>query len=166
MSNANQLVVSQTSINEQIRQDFGEESGYVTFRIDDQFFGIPVGQVQDVLNRQKLTPIPLAAPEITGAVNLRGRIVTAINLRERLKIPMTAEFRPPMNIVVEHRNELFSFWVDSVGDVLSLGTRQIEKTPPNLAAHWQQFVRGVCQLKDELLLILDVATLLKIGAHS
>ena len=162
----NQLVTNQSSLHEQPRQDFGEESGYVTFRIDDQFFGIPVGQVQDVLNRQRLTPIPLASPEITGAVNLRGRIVTAINMRERLRIPMSKEIKPPMNIVVEHRGELFSLWVDSVGDVLSLGARQIEKTPPNLTAHWQQFVKGVCQLKEELLLILDVSILLKIGAHA
>jgi purine-binding chemotaxis protein CheW len=162
----NQLVVNRLSVEEQMRRDFGEESGFVTFRINDQFFGIPVGQVQDVLHRQRLTPIPLAAPEITGAVNLRGRIVTAINMRERLRIPMSTEMKPPMNIVVEHQGELFSLWVDSVGDVLSLGSKQIEKSPPNLAVHWQQFVKGVCQLRDELLLILDVGALLKIGANA
>lgn len=140
-----------------------EESGYVTFRSEGQFFGIPVHLVQDVIRRQRLTPIPLAPVEITGAVNLRGRIVTVINLRERLKIPFNPEVKPAMNIVVEHRGELFSLWVDSVGDVLSLAAQDIEKAPPNLTPHWQQFVRGVFQLKDELLLILDVAAILKIN---
>ena len=162
---SNQLM-THDSINSQTRLDVGDESGFVTFRINNQFFGIPVEQVQDVLNRQRLTPIPLAPPEITGAVNLRGRIVTAINMRERLKIPAPTEASPAMNIVVENRGELFSLWVDSVGDVLSIGTKQIEKAPPNLVVHWQQFIKGVCQLKGELLLILDVPAILKIGANA
>jgi purine-binding chemotaxis protein CheW len=143
-----------------------EATGYVTFRIEGQFFGIPVHLVQDVLSRQRLTPIPLAPPEITGAVNLRGRIVTVINLRARLSIPPREGFRPPMNIVVDHRNELYSLWVDSVGDVLSLRPSQIDKSPPNLSSDWQPYVRGVHKLKDELLLILDVPSVLRIGAQS
>jgi purine-binding chemotaxis protein CheW len=140
-----------------------EETGFVTFRCEGQFFGVPVHMVQDVINRQRMTPIPLAPPEITGAVNLRGRIVTVINLRERLKLLPNPDLMASMNIVVEHHGELFSLWVDSVGDVLSLASKDIEKAPPNLAVHWQQFVRGVYQLKDELLLILDVASILKIN---
>lgn len=136
--------------------------GFVTFRINEQLFGIAVEQVQDVLRRQRLTPIPLAPKEIIGAVNLRGRIVTVLNLREKLAIPSPADFKAPMNIVVEHRGELFSLCVDSVGDVLNLPGSSLDKAPPNLSSNWQQYVRNVHQLETELLLILDVASIIKI----
>lgn len=155
-----ELVVSHQSLHSQ--GQIQDESGFVTFRCDGQFFGIPVHLVQDVIPRQRLTHIPLAPQEIVGAVNLRGRIVTVIDLRERLKIKKVTE-ENGMNIVVEHLGELFSLWVDSVGDVLSVAAVDIEKSPPNLVSHWQPFVRGVYQLKDELLLILDVAAILKIN---
>jgi purine-binding chemotaxis protein CheW len=142
--------------------DADREYGFVTFRINEQLFGIAVEQVQDVLRRQRLTPIPLAPKEITGAVNLRGRIVTVINLREKLGIHTPEGFKAPMNIVVEHRNELFSLWVDSVGDVLNLPGSSLDKAPSNLSSTWHQFVRHVHQLEKELLLILDVASLIKI----
>ncbi len=139
-----------------------QKKAYVTFRITGQMFGIAVEQVQDVLRRQKLTPIPLAPKKVKGAVNLRGRIVTVINLREALGLPFQEGVTPPMNIVVEHRGELFSLWVDSVGDVLTLSEDDFDKTPGNLSGDWQQFVQAVYQLENELLLILDVAAIIRI----
>lgn len=139
-----------------------EDEEYVTFRVDRQIFGIPVERVQDVLRRQRLTRIPLAPKEIMGTVNLRGRIVTVINMRQKLDLPTPEHSENNMNIVIEHRGELFSLWVDSVGDVLSLPRRQRENTPANIALHWQEFLCGVYPLKEELLLIVSVEALLGI----
>jgi len=136
---------------------------YVTMRVEGQLFGITVGSVQDVLNKQHVTRIPLAPQEIEGSLNLRGRIVTAINVRRRLKLPPQSEkVKKPMSVVVEHKSELYSLIVDSVGDVLSLSSERFEKNPANLDGCWREVSSGVYRLKDELLVVLDIATLLKI----
>src|SRR5688572_10895735 len=90
----------------------------VTMRVDNQLFGIPVQHVRDVLKEQRVARIPLAAPEIAGSINLCGRIVTVINLRERLKLGPKQDSKPHMFVVVERQNELYSLMVDSVGDVM------------------------------------------------
>ena len=89
---------------------------YVTIHIADQLFGIPVLQVHDVLRGLKLTRIPLAPPEVAGALNLRGRIVTAINVRKRLGLPDLAIDSEGMSIVVEHHGEPYSLMIDNVGE--------------------------------------------------
>src|SRR5262249_19688306 len=91
---------------------------YVTMSIGAQMFGIPVLTVQDVLGPQQITRVPLAPPEVAGSLNLRGRIVTAIDVRLRLGMPKNADGKPPMSVVVEHEGELYSLLVDSVGEVL------------------------------------------------
>jgi purine-binding chemotaxis protein CheW len=93
---------------------------FVTMMISDQLFGIPVLQVQDVLGNQRITRIPLAPPEVAGSLNLRGRIVTAIDVRLRLGLPARPKDKPGMSIVVDLRGELYSLMVDGVGEVLSL----------------------------------------------
>lgn len=133
---------------------------YLTVIIADQRFGIPVLQIQDVLRQQKVTRIPLAPPEVSGSLNLRGRIVTAIDVRRRLDIPSHNDTRGNMSVVVEHNQELYSLIIDNVGDVLSLNEELFEVNPGTLDPRWKEISNGVFQLKDQLLVIMDVPRLL------
>lgn len=132
---------------------------YLIVSIADQRFGIPVLQIQDVLREQKVTRIPLAPPEIVGALNLRGRIVTAIDVRQLLGLPDDYN-QTSMSVVVEHGNELFSLIIDSVGDVIQLQNKQFEKAPVTLDPAWRDVSTGIYQLDSELLVIMDVPKLL------
>ena len=97
-----------------------ESQDFVTMTIEGQLFGIPVLAVQDVLGPQQITKIPLAPPEVAGALNLRGRIVTAIDVRSRLKLVAWERGQDSMSVVVDHDGEFYSLIVDTVGEVLSL----------------------------------------------
>lgn len=139
----------------------GTAEEYVTMRIAGQLFGVPVLQVQDVLGEQTIARIPLAPPEVAGSLNLRGRIVTAIDVRCRLGLPpCTDKERNDMSIVVDHRGELYSLMLDEVGEVLRLEAERFERNPPTLDALWREVSQGVYQLDDELLVVLDVPKLL------
>lgn len=137
----------------------GANREFLTFSVDGQLLGIPVLQVQDVLARQKVTRVPLAPPEVEGSLNLRGRIVTAINLRKRLGIDGE---QPPktMSIVVEHRGDLYSLTVDSVGDVLGLPVASAEPPPATLEPLWRLHASEIYRLQDRLLVILDITGML------
>lgn len=134
---------------------------FLTVIIAEQRFGIPVLQVQDVLRQQTITRIPLAAPEIAGSLNLRGRIVTAIDVRKRLNITTRRPDKPSMSVVVEHKGELYSLIIDEVGDVISLDNSKIEKNPGTLDPLWRDVSVGIYQLQAELLVIMDVSKLLE-----
>lgn len=133
---------------------------YVTATISGQLCGIPVMKVQDVLGPQQITPVPLSGPEVAGSLNLRGRIVTAIDLRIRMGLPLRDENDKGMSVVVEHQNELFSLMVDSVGEVLKLSERDFERNPPTLDSLWRSYSEGVFRLESGLLVVLDVGNLL------
>lgn len=133
---------------------------FVTVRVDNQLFGIPVLQVQDVQRNPTLTAVPLAPPEIAGLLNLRGRIVTAVCVRTRLNRPKQPADAPFMGIVVEHGRELYCLVVDAVGDVRRLGPETYERNPPTLDPRWRDMVDGVHRLEDELLLVLEKRRLL------
>ncbi len=137
---------------------------YLVIHIADQSFGIPVLQIQDVLGQQKVTRVPLAPPEVAGALNLRGRIVTAIDVRRRLGLParegQTADART-MSVVVEHNHELYSLIIDKVGDVISLSNREFEDTPPTMDSVWREISTGIFRLESKLLVVLDVPKLLR-----
>lgn len=132
----------------------------VTLRVGQQLFGIPVQHVRDVLKGGRITSVPLAMPEISGLMNLRGRIVTVIDMRCRLKLPATISPRLPTFIVVEHKGEFYSLQVDSVGDVLAITSDTIEKPPSNLAGDWREISSGVHRLENELLVIIHIPALL------
>ena len=134
---------------------------YVTMTIADQVFGIPVLTVQDVLGPQRITRIPLSAPEVAGALNLRGRIVTAIDVRRRLGLPPRAADNPGMSVVVDHKGELYSLIVDSVGEVMSLPSDAYERNPSTLDPRWREVSAGIYRLKGKLLVVLEVAHLLE-----
>ena len=130
---------------------------YVSIFLSGQMFGIPVLQVQDVLGPQRITRVPLAPPEVAGSLNLRGRIVTAINLRRRLKLPALEAGKISMSVVVDHGGELYSLLVDSVGEVLSLSSKTFEGNPATLDPVWREVSLGIHRLDGNLLIILDVA---------
>ena len=133
---------------------------FVTFTIAGQLFGIPVLQIQDVLSSYRITRIPLAPPEITGSLNLRGRVVTAIDLRLRLGLPPRPADADSMSIVAENGGELYSLMVDSVGEVLALPQSTYERNPPTLDATFRAFSDGIYRLDDQLLVVLDVNRML------
>lgn len=133
---------------------------YLTLKIGEQRFGIPILQVQDVLSAQKVTKIPLAPPEVAGSLNLRGRIITAIDVRRRLGLPPREDNTHSMSVVVENHNELYSLVIDKIGDVMTLKQKNMEPTPTTLDPIWKEISVGVCRLEDELLVIMDVPKLL------
>lgn len=137
---------------------------YVTVTVGDQRLGIPVLRVQDVLRAQPLTRIPLAPREIAGSLNLRGRIVTAVDVRVRLGLPPREKGAAFMNVVVEQENELYSLMVDSVGDVLGLTSETYEANPVTLDPIWREVSDGLHRLEDGLLVILDVDRILALVA--
>ena len=141
---------------------FGGSQEYVTFVIAGQLFGIPVLKVQDVLSSCQITRIPLAPPEISGSLNLRGRIVTAMDVRRRLGLP-PRENEECTSIVVEHEGELYSLMVDSVGEVLALRPDEFERNPPTLQPHFKDYSLGIHRLNDQLMVVLDVNRLLSYG---
>jgi purine-binding chemotaxis protein CheW len=132
---------------------------YVTLTVGGQLCGIPVLGVRDILGPQAITRIPLAPPEVAGSLNLRGRIVTAIDLRRRLGVAHAAS-GTSMSVVVEHQGEHYSLLVDSVGEVMRLEAASREQNPPTLAPEWRGFSAGIFRLSGELLVVLDVAAVL------
>ncbi len=137
-----------------------ETEEFVTFTIAGQLFGIPVLQIQDVLSSYQITPIPLAPPEIAGSLNLRGRVVTAIDVRLRLGLPARSDGTESMSIVAENEGALYSLIVDSVGEVLALSQSAYERNLPTLDAKFRAFSDGIYRLDDQLLVVLDVNRLL------
>lgn len=140
-----------------------ENQEFVTVMIDGQWFGIPVLTVQDVLGPQYIAPIPLAPPEVAGSLNLRGRIVTAIDPRVRLGLPKRDDEKPGMSVVVEHEGELYSLLIDGVGDVLDLPADRFERNPTTLTTRWREISAGIYRLDERLLVVMDVARLLGFG---
>lgn len=144
----------------------GNEQEFLSFFVDDQLFGLPLLRVQDVLDTRPLTRIPLAPPEVAGALNLRGRIITAIDARRRLNLRPQEGEGHHMSVVVEHETELYNLIVDKVGDVLRLSDADFEDNPATLDSMWREFSTGVYRLEGNLMIVLDVAKLLSFDHQS
>jgi purine-binding chemotaxis protein CheW len=138
-----------------------EKQSFVTMRVNGQLFGASVMVVQDVVREQKIARIPLAPSVVEGSLNLRGRIVTVINMYTRLGLNPEERPAKQMHVVIEYRDELFSLMVDAVGDVLSVPIHQIDKVPVNLHSAWREMAAGVYRLDHELLVLFDVAALMQ-----
>lgn len=136
---------------------------YVSFWIDRQLLGVPVRHVQEALNPQAIAAVPRARPEVAGLLNLRGQIVTAVDLRRRLGLPAKKDGEPAMNVVVRHEGEGFSLLVDEVGDVIDAPADSMEPPPRTLDARYKSVTRGVFRLEDRLFVVLDVARVLTFG---
>ena len=140
---------------------------FSTFFVGDLFFGVDVLHVQEVLRFQQMTPVPQAPGAIEGLINLRGQIVTAIDMRRRLGLPQCAKDKPPMNMVVRTSDGAVSLLVDEIGDVLEMDPATYERPPKNLDPAAGEVIRGVYKLKGRLLLVLDAErTAELIGLHS
>ena len=128
---------------------------YSTFFVKDMFFGVDVLRVQEVLRTQPMTRVPQAPEVIEGLINLRGQIVTAIDMRRRLGLAPRDAGTDPMNIVIRTEDGAVSLLVDEIGDVLDVDSATWERAPENLETRARELILGVYKLKDQLLLLLD-----------
>jgi purine-binding chemotaxis protein CheW len=136
---------------------------YVTALIGGQLFGLPISRVQDVFIPERLTRVPLASPDVAGVLNLRGRIVTAVDMRSRLGLPKREGGRPPMAIGVDLRGESYGLLIDSVGEVLKLADDSREVNPVNLDPRLTRMAAGIHRLDGQLMVVLDVDRVLEIA---
>ena len=141
----------------------GGEHILVTLMVGNQLCGVPVLSVRDVLGPRKITRIPLTPPEIAGSLNLRGRIVTAVDLRVRLDLPPPPPELKRMSVVTEIGGELYALLVDSVAEVLTPPRSSFERNPPTLPRAWARYSTGIYRLPDRLLVVLDVGRLLTLS---
>jgi purine-binding chemotaxis protein CheW len=132
------------------------ELQFSTFFLDGLFFGIPVLRVQEVLRSQQMTPVPLAPRVVSGLINLRGQIVTAIDLRRRLGLPERPSSQEPMNVVIRTADGAVSLLVDEIGDVIDVNADAFECSPENVARSIRGLLDGVYKLEKKLLLVLNV----------
>jgi purine-binding chemotaxis protein CheW len=146
--------------------DNSNETDYVTFTAAGQLFGLPIERVQDVFKPARMTRVPLAGSEIAGVLNLRGRIVTAIHLSNRLDLQPRPDERPPMAIGIECGAESFGLLVDGVGEVLKLPDGEREANPINLDRKLARVSAGVFRLDGQLLVVLDVDRVLELGGET
>lgn len=130
-----------------------------TFFLEERFFGIEVERVQEVIRYQTVTPVPLAPAVVRGLINLRGQIVTAIDLRRLLQVEDRTDERLPINIVMHARQGIFSLLVDRIGDVLEVDEDSFEHPPDTLDGIARELIRGAYKLQGRLLLVLNVAKL-------
>jgi purine-binding chemotaxis protein CheW len=144
----------------------GPTEGLVSIRVGKQTFGVPVLTVQDVITQTPISRVPLGPPEVAGSLNLRGRIVTAIDMRCRLGMEPRAEDSGFMCVIVEHRGELYALMVDDVGDVLWLAPAEREASPVTLSPQWRALCSSLYRLEGELLLVLNIEQVLTLNGAS
>jgi purine-binding chemotaxis protein CheW len=135
---------------------------YVTTMIGGQLFGLPISRVQDVFMPERLTRVPLSSSDVAGVLNLRGRIVTAIDMRSRLCLPKNDDGRPPMAVGVELRGESYGLLIDTIGEVLKLADDTREVNPVNLDPRMARLAGGIHRLEGQLMVVLDVDKVLEI----
>lgn len=134
-----------------------------TFYLDDAFFGVDVAAVQEVLRYQSMTRVPMAPTVVAGLINLRGQIVTAIDLRKRLNLPARPEGMLPANVVLRSVNGATSLLVDSIGEVVEVTEEAFEQPPETVEGAVRELIRGAYKLPTGLLLLIDVDKILDIG---
>ena len=139
-----------------------EPRQFCTFFLDGLRFGVDVRKVQEVVTYQEMTRVPLAPSTVRGLLNLRGRIVTGIDLRRRLALPDRSQESLPINIVLRGDDTPVSFLVDEIGEVIEVPDDSWEAPPKTLQGPVRELIQGVCPLHDELLLILDTAKTLEL----
>jgi len=140
----------------------GTITEYVTAMIGGQLFGLPISRVQDVFIPERMTRVPLASSDVAGVLNLRGRIVTAIDMRSRLGLPKSDLGRPRMAVGVDLRGESYGLLIDAVGEVLKLADDSREVNPVNLDPRMAKMACGIHRLDGQLMVVLDVDRVLEI----
>lgn len=137
------------------------EEQLVTMIVDNQLFGVPILQVQDIVEASKITPVPLAPSAIAGVLNLRGRIVTVIDLRKILGNDEEVPWESQMGVTIEHKGDLYTLLVDAIGDVRTLPKRDFDSAPSTMDEKVRQLCSGIFRLRGNLLVVLDVARILQ-----
>ncbi|HEY7243009.1 MAG TPA: chemotaxis protein CheW [Xanthobacteraceae bacterium] len=135
---------------------------YVTVTIGGQLFGLPIARVQDVFAPDRLTRVPLARPEIAGLLNVRGRILTIIDMRRRLGVEPVEESRRALAVGIEHNGQSYGLLIDSVGEVLKLPARSFEDNPINFDRTLAYVSAGVHRLDGRLMVVLDLDRVLQL----
>jgi len=133
-----------------------------TFRLTDELFGVNALQVQEILTYQAISPVPLAPAYVKGLINLRGQIVTVLDLRERLGFEPLEDESTGMNLIVTSEEGPMSLLVDTIGNVLDLPADRLQAPPGTVRGIAVQYIDSVCQLEDELLIVLDVDSVLQL----
>src|ERR1700759_3142149 len=139
---------------------------YVTAVIGGQLFGFPISRVGDVFMPERLTRVPLSPGEIAGVLNLRGRIVTVIDMRARLGLPQADDGKPAMAVGVDLRGESYGLLIDHIGEVLRLAEEGREENPVNLDPRMAKFAGGVHRLDGQLMVVLDVDRVLEMAPQT
>jgi len=139
-----------------------ETRQFVTMTVAGQSFGLPILEVHDIVVPEKITRVPLAPREVAGLINLRGKIVTAIDMREVLRVPPATGGQKRVGVTVSHRGETYTLLVDAVGEVIELGAELFEANPPTLDSRWRQLAEGVFRLEHGLLVVLRVDRIMQI----
>jgi purine-binding chemotaxis protein CheW len=133
---------------------------FVTVTVAGQLLGLPISRVHDVFVVSEMTTVPLAPGEIAGLLNLRGRVVTAVSLRRRLGLNDIYEGSRRMAVGLENQGEAYGLLVDDVGEVLKLDPDEMQPNPVHMDRGWVGLSQGVHQLRDQLLIVLDVDAVL------
>lgn len=140
--------------------EHSEEVGFVTLMLAGMLCGVPVLSVREVITDSKIVRVPLAPEEIAGNINLRGRIVTAVDTRSRLGLDPAPPAAERVALVAEASGALYALLIDQVLEVLSVPADQIESLPSNFGPAWQNYSKGVHRLSDRLMIVLDLQALL------
>jgi purine-binding chemotaxis protein CheW len=152
-----------TMVDKSIDGAQGGITQYATAMIGGQLFGLPISRVQDVFMPERMTRVPLAPDDVAGVLNLRGRIVTAIDMRARLGLPKNEDGKPPMAMGVDLRGESYGLLIDSIGEVLKLPDDGREVNPVNLDPRMAKMAEGVHRLEGQLMVVLDVDRVLELS---
>jgi len=139
---------------------------FCTFYLGKDLFGVPVGQVQEVIRHLEVTRVPLVSRIIRGLINLRGQIVMAVDLRRRLGMEELPDSQLPMNVVVRTDDGAVSFLVDEIGDVLEVDDEGFERPPETLQGPARELVSGVYKLQDRFLLVLNTERALEVNPEA
>ena len=139
---------------------------FCTFYLDDLFFGIDVLKVQEIIRYQEMTPVPLAPPVVRGLINLRGQVVTAMDLRRRLGLAQRSSSSLPMNVIIRTEDDTVSFLVDEIGDVVEPQESTFEPPPETIRGSVRQLIDGVYKLEGQLLLVMDAERTMDLPASA
>ena len=140
-----------------------EVKSFCTFRVDDLLFGVEVRQVQEVIRSHPTTSVPLAPPLVNGLMNLRGQIVSALDLRHALGLPHEEDAKL-MNVVIRSAEGPISLLVDEIGDVVEVEETRYEPVPETLQSEQRELLLGAFKLDEQLLLILDTERVIHVAA--
>ncbi len=133
---------------------------FVTFWLGEYLFGLPISEVVEINRKLEITPVPLAPGYIKGIINLRGQVLTTVDLAERIGLRL--EGNRAYNLIVKNEDEeRVSLLVEKIGDILEIPAEKVEEPPERIEGVERRFVRNVCQLPERLLVILNTKEVLQ-----